>query len=1136
MKTICKVWNDWKIEKEIGRGSYGTVYRCFKIEDGIKEYAAIKVISVPQNDYELNDIISEKMSEEQTRVYYKDIANELIKEIEILKALKGTKNIVEIYDAEIIEKEDGIGWNILIRMELLTDFKTYSSDKKFTEAEVIKLGLDLSNALSVCHKSKIIHRDIKPENIFIDDEGTYKLGDFGVAKQMEKTLGSMSVKGTYNYMSPEVFSGRKSDGRADMYSLALVMYKLLNNDRLPFLDPNKQIVRYSERQAAFERRIKGDALPTIPDISKELNAIILKACAFKNSERQKNIDEFRSQLEKLGEGKKGVNKSIIGFIAAAVVVAVCGSALAATAYNSSAAFRNLINGTNKVVAEEPSVQIVKVERNPKLSASLRAPGKTFLEHNKVGEKYLLEIADTQYLIDYKTEKNSEATQGNESADSKTDLIYTDICKELGLDSSKNDVYLYDGKNYYYAETQFDDDNPEEVKEYSIYRYNIENAASECLYTDKRNSLVSIVYCDDENMYFVDKERNSDEKKLNFLNLDYGKVEKTIPGIDDVFAYKGYIVYTRESDFYEPNTLQIEDTFIDKTFTVSDKVLAGNSIYFAGGKICFLEADSEGDNFCVSMYDLNKKIKFDKAVSEQSEEAEIPDEPETKVICFSSEFDSEITAENVCAFNNKYCIIKNEVNEETIYHVWSYKDKAFNEIELPVIVPPEDYETEYDYSALGYVCDIFSDKDISDKMLLLWCEGYAYRIYEISSDGKVKQVCNDNYFKEPEFYLAGNKLITLNDDRTIADIYNYEKVYESGIVEYTDCFDLVYIAANVLNVRICPYRNSSETVIETPEGGTVLQRIATGDNDWFKVIYQDKVAYMFSTNLKKFEADEADMKVITDLASSIVYKNPGDIEGIIDSDNLSNAGFVSTIEATESDRTEEITDGTPHGKLFYNFKVITKFASSGAMAAKYEIRAELITSGKEKGWNIESVNRTYMSDGLRYREALEKNVKYSAANGDKYFVTDLDSDGKNEVITASSQNYAVYGLKGESPKKLDTFKTNGGKLYMKDAHTLYYLEEKTETVVVTTTESEETEEAESVTTAEGAIEAAEVAEAAEAVVAAEVEVTEKVTKTTAVYITLDGDKIKTWKEDVTGKTLDGKQIKMFSVDDFSGLRF
>ena len=62
------------------------------------------------------------------------------------------------------------------------------------------------------------------------------------------------------------------------------------------------------------------------------------------------------------------------------------------------------------------------------------------------------------------------------------------------------------------------------------------------------------------------------------------------------------------------------------------------------------------------------------------------------------------------------------------------------------------------------------------------------------------------------------------------------------------------------------------------------------------------------------------------------------------------------------------------------------------------------------------------------------------------------------------------------------------------------------------------------------------EVAEAVVAAEVEVTEKVTKTTAVYITLDGDKIKTWKEDVTGKTLDGKQIKMFSVDDFSGLRF
>ena len=157
MNIIEKTWKGWKVKEEIGRGSYGTVYKCSKVENGVEEYAAVKVISIPQSGYAED---AEKMSEEQTKEYYKDIADELIKEIEILKELKGTKNIVEIYDAEIIEKEDGIGWNILIRMELLTAFSAYSKNKKFTEAEVIRLGLDLSDALAVCHKTRTSTRPV----------------------------------------------------------------------------------------------------------------------------------------------------------------------------------------------------------------------------------------------------------------------------------------------------------------------------------------------------------------------------------------------------------------------------------------------------------------------------------------------------------------------------------------------------------------------------------------------------------------------------------------------------------------------------------------------------------------------------------------------------------------------------------------------------------------------------------------------------------------------------------------------------------------------------------------------------------------------------------------------------------------
>ena len=326
MKVIENVWPEWKVEEIIGKGSYGAVYRCVDMGGN---RSAVKVISVPQSHSEIKPTTSEKMTSEQMKEYYKDIADDMIKEIEILKALKGTKNIVEIYEAEVVEKEDGIGWYILIRMELLTDFTTYSKNKTFTEKDVIKLGLDLSSALFVCHKEKIIHRDIKPENIFVDTEGNFKLGDFGVAKKLERTQASMSIKGTYNYMSPEVFGGKKCDGRADMYSLAIVMYQLLNNNRLPFLDPDKPLIHYSERQHAFERRIKGEELPVIKYASKELNTIILKACAFKNIDRQKNIDEFRSQLEKILKGqkvRKNPKKSTVKkwcFLALGLIATIC---------------------------------------------------------------------------------------------------------------------------------------------------------------------------------------------------------------------------------------------------------------------------------------------------------------------------------------------------------------------------------------------------------------------------------------------------------------------------------------------------------------------------------------------------------------------------------------------------------------------------------------------------------------------------------------------------------------------------------------------------------------------------------------------------------------------------------------------
>ena len=88
------------------------------------------------------------------------------------------------------------------------------------------MGLDLSKALGYCRKLHIIHRDVKPENIFVSRFGDFKLGDFGIARELERTMSGFSKKGTYSYMAPEMYKGEKYDSRVDIYSLGIVLIYL----------------------------------------------------------------------------------------------------------------------------------------------------------------------------------------------------------------------------------------------------------------------------------------------------------------------------------------------------------------------------------------------------------------------------------------------------------------------------------------------------------------------------------------------------------------------------------------------------------------------------------------------------------------------------------------------------------------------------------------------------------------------------------------------------------------------------------------------------------------------------------------------------------------------------------------------
>ena len=91
--------------------------------------------------------------------------------------------------------------------------------------------------------------------------GDYKLGDFGVARQMSNATRGLSKQGTPLYMAPEVYLGKPYDATADLYSLGLVLHYLLNGRMMPFAPMTGRMLTHEQRDEAFQRRISGEELP-----------------------------------------------------------------------------------------------------------------------------------------------------------------------------------------------------------------------------------------------------------------------------------------------------------------------------------------------------------------------------------------------------------------------------------------------------------------------------------------------------------------------------------------------------------------------------------------------------------------------------------------------------------------------------------------------------------------------------------------------------------------------------------------------------------------------------------------------------------------------------------------------------------
>ena len=299
-KKYEPIFGSWYIKKKLGAGSFGAVYEIEREDFGVIYKSALKTITIPADEAEIAAYRADGLSDAEINDELYQFTSELIAEFELMSKLKGNSHIVSYEDHQVIKHDDGIGWDILIRMELLTPLVEYIHNNPIRVSDVIKLGIDMCHALELCQKFNIIHRDIKPENIFISQNGDYKLGDFGIARQIEKTTFGLSKKGTYNYMAPEVYKGQKYGTGVDMYSLGIVLYRLLNQNRAPFMPPHPEKITHTKREQALIKRMSGEELPPPKSLSEgRLVEIIIKAAAYDPEDRYSSPVQMREDLSSI---------------------------------------------------------------------------------------------------------------------------------------------------------------------------------------------------------------------------------------------------------------------------------------------------------------------------------------------------------------------------------------------------------------------------------------------------------------------------------------------------------------------------------------------------------------------------------------------------------------------------------------------------------------------------------------------------------------------------------------------------------------------------------------------------------------------------------------------------------------------
>jgi serine/threonine protein kinase len=269
----------YRVTQELGRGAMGTVYRA---QDPVLDRpVAIKTLNA--------DLPEEVVAEMKAR---------FVREAKSAGRLNHP-NIVTVYD---VGTEGDVAFMAMEYLEGRSLRQVLDAGEALSFDAIADIAAQVAEALDYAGRFGIVHRDVKPANIMVLANGLAKLTDFGLAYVPSSMMTQKgTILGSPRYMSPEQVQEQSVDGRADIFSLGVVLYEMLTRST-PFAKPSGTVFDVMEAVVKQPAPKVSEANPAVPPA---FDAIVARALAKQPGERFRRAHDLAHALRNLRLGEEG---------------------------------------------------------------------------------------------------------------------------------------------------------------------------------------------------------------------------------------------------------------------------------------------------------------------------------------------------------------------------------------------------------------------------------------------------------------------------------------------------------------------------------------------------------------------------------------------------------------------------------------------------------------------------------------------------------------------------------------------------------------------------------------------------------------------------------------------------------------